>query len=110
MFQAQDDVLPAHDVGREVCLDNRSSRVRPSRIIASWRAGQPYQLRDIDGTPVTIDQARAIIAKRYAIPKDLRARRSRTTDTARTDRRNKKSLSAPSTGPSKPNATTPTAA
>ena len=38
-------------------------------------------LRDVDGTPVTIDQARAIIAERYAIPKDLRARR-RTTDTA----------------------------
>ena len=80
-----------------------------TRIIACWRAEQPYQLRDVDGTPLTIDQARAIIAERYAIPKDLRARR-RTTDTARTDRRNKESPSAPSTGPSKPNATTPTAA
>jgi hypothetical protein len=80
-----------------------------TRIIACWRAGQPYQLRDVDGTPVTIDQARAIIAERYAIPKDLRDQR-RTTDTARTDRRNKESPSAPSTGPSKPNATTPTAA
>ena len=79
-----------------------------NRIIACWRAGQPYQLRDVDGTPVTIDQARAIIAERYAIPKDLRARR-RTTDPG-TDRRNKESPSAPSTGPSKPNATTPTAA
>ena len=33
-----------------------------TRIIACWRAGQPYVLRDVDGTPVTIDQARAIIA------------------------------------------------
>ena len=81
-----------------------------TRIIACWRAGQPYQLRDVDGTPVTIDQARAVIAERYAIPKDLRARRRTTTDTARTDRRNKESPSAPSTGPSKTNATTPTAA
>jgi hypothetical protein len=66
-------------------------------------------LRDVDGTAVTIEQARAIIAERYAIPKDLRARR-RTTDTARTDRRSKESPSAPSTGPSTPNATTTTAA
>jgi hypothetical protein len=80
-----------------------------TRIIACWRAGQPYVLRDVDGTAVTIEQARAIIAERYAIPKDLRARR-RTTDTARTDRRSKESPSAPSTGPSTPNATTTTAA
>jgi hypothetical protein len=80
-----------------------------TRIIACWRAGQPYVLRDVDGTAVTIEQARAIIAERYAIPKDLRARRRTTTDTG-TDRRNKRSPSAPSTGPSKPNATTTTAA
>lgn len=80
-----------------------------TRIIACWRAGQPYQLRDIDGTPVTIEQARAIIADRYVIPKDVRARR-RTTSDKRTDRRSKESHSAPSTGPSNHNATTTTAA
>jgi hypothetical protein len=66
-------------------------------------------LRDVDGTPVTTEQAWAIIAERYAIPKDLRARRRTTTDTG-TDRRNKESLGAPSAGPSNPNATTPEAA
>ena len=76
-----------------------------SRIIACWRAGQPYQLRDTDGTPVTIEQARAIIADRYAIPPDVRARR-RTTTATRTDRRSKESPSAPSTGPSTHHATT----
>jgi transposase len=75
-----------------------------TRIIACWRAGQPYMLRDIDGTTVTPQQARAIIAARYAIPADLRARR-RTLNTG-TDRRNKKSHRAPSTGPSNYNATT----
>jgi hypothetical protein len=70
-----------------------------TRIIACWRAGQPYQLRDVDSTPVTIDQARTIITERYTISKDLRARHRTTTDTARTDRRNKESPSAPSTGP-----------
>ena len=80
-----------------------------TRIIACWRAGQPYQLRDIDGTTVTTEQARAIIADRYAIPKDLRAKRNTTTHKG-TDRRSKESPSAPSTGPSKSNATTPAAA
>jgi hypothetical protein len=80
-----------------------------TRIIACWRAGQPYVLRDVDGTPVTIDQARQIIAERYAIPKDRRAQH-RTTDTTRTDRRNKESPSAPSTGSSTTNATTHDAA
>jgi hypothetical protein len=34
-----------------------------TRIIACWRAPQPYVLRDVDGTPVTNDHARAIIAE-----------------------------------------------
>ena len=79
-----------------------------NRIIACWRAGQPYVLRDVDGTPVTREQARAIIAERYTIPKDLRAQR-RTTDSG-TGRRNKRSRSAPSTGPSTTDATTVPAA
>ena len=80
-----------------------------TRIIACWRTGQPYVLRDVDGAAVTIEQARVIIAERYAVPKDLRARRRATADT-RTDRRSKESPSAPSTGPSNRNATTPQAA
>jgi transposase len=80
-----------------------------TRIIACWRAGQPYQLRDIDGSPVTIEEARKIIAERYAIPKDLRTQR-RTTAGTGTDRRNKESLNAPSTGQSTNHATAPDAA
>jgi transposase len=78
------------------------------RIIACWRSGKPYILRDVDGTPVTTTQARAIIAERYTIPKDLRARRR--TTTAGTGRRSKKSRSASSTGPSTAHATTTPAA
>lgn len=80
-----------------------------TRLVACWRAGQPYQLRDVDDTPVTPEQARAIITERYALPKDLRARRN-TTHTARTGRRNKESPSAPSTDPSTHHATTTNAA
>jgi transposase len=81
-----------------------------TRIIACWRAGQHYQLRDINGTPVTADQARTIIAEQYTIPNNLRARRKTTTANIGTDRRNKKSPSAPSTGPSTTDATTTDAA
>jgi Transposase IS116/IS110/IS902 family len=68
-----------------------------TRIVACWRAGTPYQLRDLDGTPLTPDQARAIITDRYTVPAPIRARRTTTNGTGR---RNKKSRSAPSTGPS----------
>lgn len=78
-----------------------------TRVVACWRAGQPYVIRDVDGTPVTIEQARTIIADRYAIPTDLRARR-RTTNKG-TDRRSKESQRAPSTGPSEHHATTTSA-
>jgi hypothetical protein len=40
-----------------------------TRIIACWRAAQPYQLRDVDGTAATVEQALQIIAERYAKPK-----------------------------------------
>lgn len=79
-----------------------------TRVIACWRTGRPYELRDVDGTPVTPEQARAIIAERYAIPAEVR-RRHKTTS-AGTDRRSQESQSAPSTGPSTSDATTAGAA
>jgi hypothetical protein len=44
----------------------------------SWlvmRRGTPYVLRDIDGTPMTPHQAKAIIAERYTVTDDIRIRR-----------------------------------
>lgn len=77
-----------------------------TRIAACWNAATPYELRDVDGTPVTPEEARMIITTRYTVPESLR--RSRTT--TRTSRRSKESQSAPSTGPSHPHANHPTAA
>ena len=51
------------------------STVLLTRIIACWRAGTPYQLRDTDGTPITPSQGRQIISQRYQISKELRAQR-----------------------------------
>ena len=46
-----------------------------TRIIACWRAGAPYQIRDTDGTPLTTSQGRQIISQRYQISAELRAQR-----------------------------------
>lgn len=49
---------------------------------------RPYELRDVNGTPVTPQQARIIIRERYIVPKEVRqrnnkqARRLRTEDLA----------------------------
>ncbi|MCA1674645.1 MAG: hypothetical protein LC799_21455 [Actinobacteria bacterium] len=37
--------------------------------------GQAYELRDVDGTPVTQAQAREIISQRYVVPEEERRRR-----------------------------------
>jgi transposase len=75
-----------------------------TRLAACWRAGQPYQLRDIDGSSITPEQGRVICAQRYTVPAATRtARRSirQSIDRKhRTGRRSKESPSAPSTGPS----------
>jgi transposase len=46
-----------------------------SRLVAVLRAGTPYEVRDIDGTPVDARTARAIIAERYTVPAGVRAAR-----------------------------------
>jgi transposase len=74
-----------------------------TRIAACWRSGQPYTIRDVDGTPVTPAQARAIIAERYTIPTESR-RRSRTP--ANRERANEKGVDKSlRAGPLKPHDT-----
>jgi hypothetical protein len=76
-----------------------------TRIIACWRSGHHYVIRDLDGTALTRAQGRAIVAERYTISAELRRQRRTTTTThQRTSRRTKESQSAPSTGPSNPKA------
>ena len=45
------------------------------RLHAAMRRGAPYQLRDTDGTPVTPEEARQIIAAKWTVPDDVRKRR-----------------------------------
>jgi transposase len=83
-----------------------------TRIVACWRRGECYVLRDMDGQPVTTDQAKTIIAQRYTVPETIRqARRTTTTDTKqRTSRCNQESQRAPALGSSTHHATTPSPA
>jgi hypothetical protein len=65
-----------------------------TRIIACWRAGTLYQIRDLDGTPLTTAQGRAIVTQRYRISDEVRAlrRTSHTKTRASRDTRSRQAL------------------
>jgi transposase len=77
-----------------------------TRIIACWRAGVPYQVRDTDGTPLTTAQGRAIIAERYRVSDELRARRRTSHTKTGTSRRHQESPGAPTPARPRNHATT----
>jgi transposase len=79
------------------------STVLLTRIIACWRAGTPYQIRDTDGTPLTPQQGRAIVAQRYRVSDDLRALRRTSHTKTGASRRHQESPGAPT--PARPPAT-----
>jgi transposase len=74
-----------------------------TRIIACWRAGTPYQVRDTDGTPLSAAQGRAIVAERYRVSDELRARRRTSHAKAGTSRRHQEPPGAPT--PARPRTT-----
>jgi transposase len=76
-----------------------------TRIATCWRRGEPYVLRDVDGRPVSLGEARCIVAERYVIPAELRRDRRLSDPRWRTSRRSQESRSAPSTGSSGRHAT-----
>ena len=47
------------------------------RVLLVLREDRPYELRDLDGTPVTPEEARTIIAERYKVPEEVRKRNTR---------------------------------
>jgi hypothetical protein len=71
-----------------------------TRIVSCWRSGQPYVIRDLDGTVLTAEEVPRIVSARYTIDPHLRAQRRKTKPSEWTSRRNKESQSVPSTGPS----------
>ncbi len=57
------------------------------RIRVILTEDRPYELRDVDGTPVTHRQARAIIAERYTVPEEVRQRNTHRARRERAERR-----------------------
>jgi transposase len=49
-----------------------------TRIVACWRTGTRYELRDLDGTPLTVAQGRAVVTQRYTVSPELRRQRRTT--------------------------------
>ena len=69
-----------------------------TRIAACMRSGQPYVLRDVDGTTITEAQGRAIVKERYQPPPKPHKRPARTGRTG--SHRSRKALQHP--GPPTP--------
>lgn len=57
------------------------------RVRAVLRDERPYELRDVEGTPLTWQEGRAIIAQRYQVPEEVRRRNSQRARKARRDER-----------------------
>jgi len=64
-------------VDRGHCHTKATVAVARKPIERTWTVltrGEPYQLRDIDGTPVTVAVAKHLARTEYAVPEDVRAR------------------------------------
>ncbi len=57
------------------------------RVLAVLRSDKAYMLRDVDGTPVSGQQARAIIVERYSVHSEVRRRTNKRNRRARSDQR-----------------------
>lgn len=64
------------------CATHLLDRVR---VVVSQ--DRPYELRDVDNTPVTEEQALAIIAERYTVPQEVRRRNNKRARRERAERR-----------------------
>jgi transposase len=57
------------------------------RIRVVLQQDRPYELRDVDGTPVTAAQARQIIVEKYTVPDEVRQRNNRRARRARAEQK-----------------------
>lgn len=80
-----------------------------TRVVASWRRGEKYIIRDCDGRPVSAEEGKAIVLERFSIPSDLRVQAKlvaqRRYIARRANRRGQESTFAPSSGSLRKHAT-----
>ena len=43
-----------------------------NRIGKVLRTGEAYELRDTDGTPISVAEGKAIVAERFSVPPEIR--------------------------------------
>jgi hypothetical protein len=55
-----------------------------TRLAACWRAGKPYEIRDLDGQVLTLAEGRQICAERYKLRPEERARIKKSRPKAKT--------------------------
>jgi hypothetical protein len=55
------------------------------RVLIVLREDRAYELRDVDGTPVTGAQAREIVRQRYTVPDEVRRRSNKRARQVRTE-------------------------
>ncbi len=60
------------------------------RIFAVLRDDQPYELRDVEGRPISEEEAQRLIAERYLVPRNARQRQSKRRRREQADRRAEK--------------------
>jgi hypothetical protein len=48
-----------------------------ARILAVLREDKPYELRDIQGKPITWEDARKLILSKYQVPEEIKRERRR---------------------------------
>jgi transposase len=72
------------------------------RVGVVLREDRPYQLRDVDGTSISPERARQIIAKRYTIPEEVRQRHRKAARHARMEARAEKQYKRGKAAPSDP--------
>ena len=81
-----------------------------TRIATCWRRGEPYQIRDLDGAPLTMAEGKKIVAERHQVPKKkAKASYYRATN-HKADRELQKSLNAPTSRPAETQPKPPRAA
>jgi transposase len=61
-----------------------------NRILVVLRDDRPYELQDVDGTPLSQDQALKIIDRQYTVPEEVRNRNSKRRRLEQIERRSEK--------------------
>ena len=70
-----------------------------TRIATCWRHGEPYQIRDVDGTPLTQDEGKRIVQEHHQVPKKTPKKQYKRATQRKAGREPQESLSAPTSRP-----------